>query len=378
MDTLHDGLADLADNAPTGGAPADELWTRGKRAHRFRVAGAAAALLVVAAVATGIGVRLADSGDDRSGPAPAAGIDGIILPIEYPAGQQLPDLGDAPGPLAAVWVTPSEGGGAPEVVGLVAETGVFGTLPIDPVVDVENTSDDPGVALSPDGRRVAHNSRNGEEVEAVVHDLVTGRKAFPTIENASLSVYDWIDATHLYGSPGDPDGDGWVNDGDGWVWEPGKAAKLVSLLDSSDQPYLGSGWPYAGTKLIIRFQGPGTCAKSPPLVSEAASTQEFEVPMFCDVLGVIGSEILLGDWNPEGVAGGSSDPEYAKGTVVALDIRGTDLPYLNPEAPRGPDADHALEDPARRHAVVTAGAPHRVAFATDLIGRALESSGGAS
>ena len=65
MDTLHDRLADLAEDAPTGGAPAAELWARGKRAHRLRVAGLAAALLVVGAVGTGIGVRLAD-GDDSA------------------------------------------------------------------------------------------------------------------------------------------------------------------------------------------------------------------------------------------------------------------------------------------------------------------------
>src|SRR6185436_12508407 len=62
MDTLHDRLAGLADDAPTGGAPAAELWARGKRAHRFRAGALAAALLVVGAVGTGVGVRLADGG----------------------------------------------------------------------------------------------------------------------------------------------------------------------------------------------------------------------------------------------------------------------------------------------------------------------------
>ena len=28
MDTLHDRLAELAEDAPTGGAPAAELWAR--------------------------------------------------------------------------------------------------------------------------------------------------------------------------------------------------------------------------------------------------------------------------------------------------------------------------------------------------------------
>jgi len=103
----------------------------------------------------------------------------------------------------------------------------------------------------------------------------------------------------------------------------------------------------------------------------------FEVPVLCDVLGVVGSRTLLGHWNPEHPAGDSSDPGYAEGTVVALDIEGVDRPYLDP-ALRGPGADHAFEDPALRRAVVTAGAPHRVAFATDLIGEALEAEGNGS
>jgi hypothetical protein len=104
------------------------------------------------------------------------------------------------------------------------------------------------------------------------------------------------------------------------------------------------------------------------------------VPVLCDVVGVVGTETLLGHWNSQHLAGESSDPEYADGTVVALDIHGADRPYLNPAPalPRGPDADDAFEDPARRHLVATAGAPHRVAFATDLIGAALESAGGGS
>ena len=129
MDTLHDRLAELADDAPTGGVPAAELWARGKRAHRRRAAALAATLLVVGAVGTGIGVRLADGDGNRSDLAPAGTV-GIGLPIEYPVGEELPDLGNTPGPLAAIWMVPRVGGGAPEAVGLVAETGTFGTLPI--------------------------------------------------------------------------------------------------------------------------------------------------------------------------------------------------------------------------------------------------------
>ena len=71
MDTLHERLARLADDAPTGGAPAAELWARGKRGHRLRVAAVAATLLVVGVIGTGIGVRLTHGASDHSRLEPA-------------------------------------------------------------------------------------------------------------------------------------------------------------------------------------------------------------------------------------------------------------------------------------------------------------------
>ena len=195
-----------------------------------------------------------------------------------------------------------------------------------------------------------------------------------TIENESLWAYDWIDATHLYGTTG-------KTDIGGWAWEPGTAAKLVNLGEVPGQPYLGYGWPYGGTDLMIGFQGPKLCSE-PSLLFEVSTEDPqglvFGVPLLCDVLGVVGSEIVLGHWNSQHFSGDSDDPGYADGTVVALDIRGADRPYLDPAVPRGPDADQAFEDLARRQVVVSAGAPHRVAFATDLVAEALESAGGAS
>src|SRR5215213_5480402 len=105
MDNLHERLAEAADKAPTESAPAAELWARGKRAQRLRAAAVAATVLVVGALGTGFGVRLAEGEDrgDRSDIEPAGTVD-VSLPIEYPVGQELPALGDAPGPLAAIWV----------------------------------------------------------------------------------------------------------------------------------------------------------------------------------------------------------------------------------------------------------------------------------
>lgn len=102
------------------------------------------------------------------------------------------------------------------------------------------------------------------------------------------------------------------------------------------------------------------------------------MPVLCDVVGVVGSEILLGHWNPRHMVGEVGDPKLPDGTMVALDIRGADRPYDDPAVPRDPDAQHAFDDPARRQVVVTAGAPHRVAFATGLVAEALAAQGGAS
>ena len=222
MDTLHERLAELADDAPTGGAPAAELWARGKRAHRVRAAALAATLLVVGVIGTGIGVRLIDGDGTRSDLEPAGTV-GITLPIEYPVGEELPDLGNTPGPLAAIWMVPRAGGGAPEAVGLVAETGTFGTLPI-------NLPEGPDyIALSSDGRRIAYMSRSPRDL--IVRDLVSGEKSSPLSEFETRDGFYWVDATHLVGHVYAG------TDGDGWVWEPGTTPKLVN-------PYRV---PYGGT-----------------------------------------------------------------------------------------------------------------------------------
>ena len=331
MDTLHERMADLANEAPTGGAPAAELWARGKRTQRLRAAAVTATVLVVGAVGTSIGVRFAD-GDGRDGfdPAPAVNLD-ISLPIDYPAGQELPDLGDAPGPLAGIWVVPGVDGGPLEAVGLVAETGTFGTLPID--VSRSYLQVDTYFALSPDGRRIAYDTPTGE---MAVRDLVSGESYSPIfeIEPRPEQGYTWIDATHLAGHD--------VRGGDahGWVWQPGTTPKVVDIIEYVGSPYLGA---HAGRQpwfTVLPHQAdPQKCLS----LRDIPGGQR--VPLLCDVVGVIGSEIAL--------------THDGTGAVVALDVRG-------------------VEDLALRHVVATAGAPLRVTFATDLIEAALEAAGGAS
>lgn len=311
MDTLHERLADLADEAPTGGAPPAELWARGKRARRLRAAAIAATLLVVGAVGTGIGLRLTDDDDRGDGFDPAPAVNGhISLPIEYPVGEELPDLGNTPGPLAAIWVAPRVGGGAPEVVGLVAETGAFGTLPIDMGVDVETAAADPGVALSPDGRRIAYQDQTGQ---LIVDDLVRGKSYSSGSDFKTRAGYTWIEATTLVGRA--------VGGGrDGWVWEPGTAPKLINPrtyeLPNDALWFARPGAVGPGTRdwwVAVPGGGPRSC--SPPILENWRD--RFEVPELCDVLGFIPTNILLGHRNSDHLPDDGNDPNDDNGTVVA-------------------------------------------------------------
>ena len=346
-----------------GDAPAFDLSHahhvagRTRRRQMLNAAGASiGAIAVVVAITAALGglVRADRIPADQPPPAPARTV-GIALPIEYPVGEELPDLGDAPGPLAAIWLAPRPIGGGLEAVGLVAETGTFGTLPIDVSnyheVGHNNLAAD-FVALSADGRWLAYSSPSGE---LIVHDLVSGENYSPLSEFSTRAGYTWVDATHLVGHVAGG------SDADAWVWEPGTAPKLVDYYAFAE-----------GFDLWISGNGgaPQDCL-SPTLLDRTGEYGEFipgegytvEVPVLCDLLGVIGSEMLLGHWNSDRLPGDWNDPNDRNGTVVALDIHGADV---------------AFEDPALRHVVATAGAPQGVSFATDLIGEALDADGGAS
>lgn len=362
MDTLRDRLAELADDAPQGGAPPAELWARGKRAHRLRIAAVAATLVVVGAVGTGVGARLADGDGNRSEPAPAKTL-GFALPIEYPVGENLPDLGETPGPLAAVWVAPRASGGAPEVVGLVAETGSFGTIPIelpDSAYGVDNPAPDywPNFELSPDGRRIAYHLSPAEGL--VVRDLVSGEEYPWDYELRVRSLVGWVDADHLFGhvTPG--------GSSEGYLWSPGTVPEPVDMYNVS----------YGDSGLSVPLNGDGPQACSTTTIVQDVEFKEvnggqwagaFEVPVLCEVVGVTNSGMVLGHWK---------NPRDGNGTVVALDVEAADPP-LTVEGTADPGAA-AFNDPALRHVVVTAGAPDRVTFATNLIEDALEADGGAS
>ena len=338
MDTLRDRLVRLAEVAPTGGVPAAELWSRGRRAHRRRAAALAACLLVAGAIATGIGIRLAEDAGDHSRLDPARTV-GFKLPLNYPGSTKLPRLGATPGPVAALWLAP-RGGKVPRVVVLVAETGNFGTLsldlpPDDSGVKGEVTGQD--VALSADGRRVAYLS---SERKLVVHDLVTGDDVTPAVR--TRPGFTWVDATRLFGHDGARGGDA-----DAWVWQPGTAPRSVNYYTFT------ASFPLVPPEPVLE---PLDCS-TPQIVTDSTGRlglpnpqggSEFQVPELCGVLGVIGTHTLLGFDRTE--------------QVVALDVHG------------GPP----FRDPGLHHLVALQGAPVRATFATDLIGQALTAHGGAS
>ena len=356
MDTLRERLAELADDAPTSGAPAAELWARGKRAHRMRSMALASMVLIVVAAGARLGVSLPE---DQPAVLLAPGSTaGISLPIEYPVGQELPDLGDTPGPLAAVWLAPREAytlddddaGLAPRAVGLVAATGAFGTLPIELYSWIYEAPDS-NFALSPDGRRIAYYAPPGEKEpageetsgELVVRDLVSGDMYSPAFDFEIRGGATWVDGTRLVGHVAGG------TDGDGWVWdarEPGTAPALVNPY-----PYLEGP---AGTDQPVQvFEGdpPWSC-RSPTIRDDR--TGKTEASVLCDDVGAIDSETLLG--HVQSIA--PHDPNDLNRAVVALKVRHR--------------ADFPFDEPALRRVVVTAGAPYPVAFATDLIAEALE------
>ena len=206
MTTLHDRLADLADDAPPGG-PAPDLWERGRRYQRQRRAGT---LVIAAAVVLGlVALGTLDWWRARPEPMPANGSPALPQKIWAPS-RWLPGTDDAGplGPLAAVedatrgsWTGDHAG-----VVGISAETGEYRYLDLPDVVY-------PGfgrVALAPDGRHVAYwyrgetakspNSASGPTVGVAVYDSTTGdvvRHAVPTDHGLSAEDLVWADSDRL-------------------------------------------------------------------------------------------------------------------------------------------------------------------------------------
>lgn len=186
MTTLHDRLADLAENAPVG-APAPGLWDRGRRVHRRQRVGTVA-IVSVTLVALGI---LGTTGWMRSRPEPipAAPTDGMLLPDRFydPSSRLSGTDDEGPiGPVSAIIYAQRSSGWRSTVNGLAgvsATTGEYRFLDLPGWPEADDEQGSSTVALSADGRRVAYwhlgpqddNQGDTPPVDGVaVYDTVTG------------------------------------------------------------------------------------------------------------------------------------------------------------------------------------------------------------
>lgn len=208
MTTLHDRLADLADEAPAS-LPTPGLWDRGRRYHRRRRTGTLA-VLGVAVLAL---VLLGGTTWHRSAPPvePATGSVGLPDRVWTPS----PWLPSTARPGRLVAVTGAERGSwtgtSPGVVGISATTGEYAFLDL-PGAELD-VSESP--VLSPDGRHVAYwltgetagtpNTASGPVTGVAVLDTGTGdvsRQWIRTAHGLSPDFLAWADSDTVVFSAG--------------------------------------------------------------------------------------------------------------------------------------------------------------------------------
>jgi hypothetical protein len=204
MTTLHDRLADLAEEAPQG-LPAPDLWGRGRRLDRRRRVGtgviAAAACLALVAI---VGVTWHRSGAMPEPAAPPDGQPGLPSRLFTPSpwlpgtmeGGPLGSLAVVVGADRGSWTGTEEG-----LVGVSATTGEYRFLDLP-----DRTAGD--VALSPDGRKVAYWTTGGTTGSPQGDRSVTGLAVYDTT-NGDLRRAD-IDTEHGLA----PNALLWADDGD--------------------------------------------------------------------------------------------------------------------------------------------------------------------
>jgi hypothetical protein len=170
MTTLHDRLADLANEAPSG-APAPDLWAHGRRVHRRRLAGT---VVIVAVTVLALGILGTTSWlRTRQEPLPAAPTQGMRLPDHlYAPSRWLPGTNDEGplGPLSAIVL--GQGG----VTGVSASTGEYRRLDFPGSIGFSDTVGAFGLvdALSSDGSRVAYWYDLDGDQGVAVYDTLTG------------------------------------------------------------------------------------------------------------------------------------------------------------------------------------------------------------
>lgn len=166
--SLHDRLADLADDAPPGG-PVPDLWNRGRRYHRRRRAGAIVVGTAVVVLLGVLGTLTWQRAEPE--PLPAGPTDGLRLPDRfYDPSRRLPTTHeDGPlGRLAAV--LGSEGG----LVGVSGSTGVYRRLDLPGWSWDDQPLGSSDIAVSADGRWVGYwYVEDGRVAGVAAYDAVT-------------------------------------------------------------------------------------------------------------------------------------------------------------------------------------------------------------
>ena len=259
--SLHDRLAELADDAPPGG-PVPELWDRATRFHRARRAGTVAILAVAAAllVAVGLLVHVRSTTDVLPASGTAGVPDRLYAPSRWlPGSTEEGPLGQLAAILPAVrggWFGSSDG-----IVGVSASNGEYRFL------DLRDRGDHDS-SLAPDGRHIAYwttgtpsgtpNTADGqsEPVTGVaVYDTTTGevtRHEFASVHGLAADQLAWSDADTLLvyfgqnvaGDDGPDMERGMSNDYAWFRWSLADhaPAPLAGVPDGSRLLSTGGGW----------------------------------------------------------------------------------------------------------------------------------------
>jgi hypothetical protein len=180
MTTLHDRLADLAEDAPLTSPPPD-LWRHGKRlARRRRLAASAAAVAAVAGLAAGTGAVSTLVQTRQAVPADQAGTPALPDRI-WTASSWLPHGSErgAGGPLAAVYEdlrTVWDDGSQRDLLGVSAVDQSYRWLDLPGFARAPDTYTGSTWSLAPDGSHVAYWTATDAGIRLVTVDMATGER----------------------------------------------------------------------------------------------------------------------------------------------------------------------------------------------------------
>jgi hypothetical protein len=253
MTTLHDRLAELADDAPPGG-PEAGLWDRGRRYHRGRRAGT----VVIVAAATIVLAVIAGVTWQRAAPVPAPATGDVGLPDRvWSPSPWLPST-DRPGQLVAIAAVERQTwtGAQPGIVGISATSGEYAFLDL-AGVDLEYAD----AELAPDGRHVAFwltgtttgspLSSSGPVTGLAVYDTASGettRHWISTAHGLQPEFLAWADADTVAFSAGQIRGGDDASGND----QSSSSSGTVTSWALGDQP-----GPVAGVERGAYLEGAG-------------------------------------------------------------------------------------------------------------------------